>query len=95
MSVITNPSVPNTRILTINGSAQDLSEDREWVVGSPPAVSSVFTYNPDGTIKTIVKADGETLTFAYSGGKLSTISNGTWTKTFNYTDGKLTGITVT
>lgn len=58
-------------------------------------VSKTFTYNVDGTLNVITDSRG-TKTMVWSGGVLTgVIGTGYYkTKTFSYTDGALTSITV-
>ncbi|MBK9204874.1 MAG: hypothetical protein IPL73_21080 [Candidatus Obscuribacter sp.] len=53
-----------------------------------------YNFNSDGQIANWVSPDGVTITYTYSGGDLSTISNGMGrTLTLGYTSGKVTSVT--
>tara|TARA_R110000851_G_scaffold143173_1_gene282060 strand:- start:4461 stop:4820 length:360 start_codon:yes stop_codon:yes gene_type:complete len=58
-------------------------------------VGSDFNYNIDGTLSSIEKDSGVTTTFTYSGGELTQVFDGVYTKVLTYTNDELTRIDVT
>ena len=78
----------NGQVLKNNGTA---------AIWSDVDISKTFAYNPDGTLASITDSQG-TKTFSYNpdGTLAQIVGTGEYkTKTFAYTGGKLTGITVT
>ena len=57
-------------------------------------LSQSITYNNDDTVATIVK-NGVTKTFSYTAGILASISDGTYLKSFVYTNSLLTNVNIT
>ena len=74
-----------------------LSPGSDYYVGDIDKVRSVtINYDESDRISTVVKASGRTLTFAYNeDDSINTVTDGVYLKTFNYSDGLLTGVTVT
>jgi hypothetical protein len=88
-----------TWVLPSGGQAGQVlkSNGADAGIWSDVDVTQTLAYNPDGTINTITTSLG-TKTFSYNpdGTLAQIIGTGEYkTKTFAYTGGKLTGITVT
>ena len=86
-------SVGTGKFLTYNQASKKF----DFQIPAETQTNPVFTYNGDGTLGLITYSNGDTKSFSYTSGNLTSINivvgATTYRKVFNYTAGVLTSIT--